>query len=261
MTSNGTALITGASAGLGAAYADRLAKRGYDLVLVARSEDKLRELAASLPGHAEVIAADVTVEADVARVEARLRDEDVSLFVNNAGMGWISPVIDAEPAALAQVIDLNVTAFTRLDQVAAQAFAARGAGTIVNIASVVGSVLQLPGMATYAATKAYVLAFTQVLAAELAETGVRVQAVLPGALATELWEKSGLPLAHLDEQTVMTVDDAVDAALAGLDAGELITIPSLPDAAHWHAFEAARQTLVPNMSRREPAERYRTVNA
>ena len=254
MTSNGTALITGASAGLGAAYADRLAKRGYDLVLVARGEDKLRELAASLPVKTEVIAADLTIEADIARVEARLRD-GISLFVNNAGMGLVRPVIDAEAAAVQQVIDLNVTAFTRLDQVAAQAFAARGDGTIVNIASVV-PILQLPGMATYVATKAYVLAFTQVLAAELAETGVRIQAVLPGALATELWDKSGLPLAHLDEQIVMTVDDAVDAALAGLDAGELITIPSLPDAAHWDAYEAARLTLAPNMSRREPAERY-----
>jgi uncharacterized protein len=257
MTSNGTALITGASAGLGAAYADRLAKRGYDLVLVARGEDKLRELAASLPGNAEVIAADLTIEADIARVEARLREDDVSLFVNNAGMGWVSPVVDAEPAALARVIDLNVTAFTRLDQVVAKAFAARGTGTIVNIASSVGPVLQMPGMATYGATKAYVLAFTQVLAAELAETGVRLQVVLPGALATEWWDKSGLPLARLDEEIVMTVDDAVDAALAGLDAGELITIPSLPDVAHWDAFEAARKTLVPHVSRRESAERYR----
>src|SRR3954454_19607405 len=98
------ALITGASAGLGAAYANRLAKRGYDLVLVARSEDKLRELAASLPVETEVIAADLTVEADVARVEARLRD-GISLFVNNAGMGLVRPVIDAEAAALQQVID------------------------------------------------------------------------------------------------------------------------------------------------------------
>jgi uncharacterized protein len=257
MTSNGTALITGASAGLGAAYADRLAKRGYDLVLVARSEDKLRELAATLPVNVEVLVADVTVDADVARVEARLRD-GISLFVNNAGMSVASPVIDADPSALAQVIDLNVTAFTRLDQVAAKAFAERGDGTIVNIASVV-PILQLQGMATYVATKAYVLAFTQVLAAELADSGVRIQAVLPGAVATEMWDKSGYPLAALDEEIVMTVDDAVDAALAGLDAGELITIPSLPDAAHWDAFEAARQTLVPNMSRREPAERYRVA--
>jgi uncharacterized protein len=254
MTSNGTALITGASAGLGAAYADRLAKRGYDLVLVARGEEKLRELAATLETNVEVIAADLTVEADVARVESRLR-EDVSLFVNNAGMGWVSPVVDADFATLAQVIDLNVTAFTRLDQVAAQAFAARGEGTIVNIASVV-PISQPAGMTTYTATKAYVLTFTQMLAAELAGTGVRVQAVLPGALATELWEKSGLPLAHLPAEIVMTVDDAVDAALAGLDAGELFTIPSLPDAAHWDAFEAARLTLAPNMSLRDPAQRY-----
>jgi short-subunit dehydrogenase len=257
MTSNGTALITGASAGLGAVYADRLAKRGYDLVLVARGEDNLRELAAKLPGNAEVLAADLTVDADLARVEARLAKDDVTFFVNNAGIGWVSPVVDAAPADLGKVIDLNVTAFTRLDQVAAKSFAARGTGTIVNVGSVVGTVLQLPGMATYAATKAYVVTFTQVLAAELADTGVRVQAVMPGAVATELWDKSGYPLTNLDAETVMTVDHAVDAALAGLDAGELITIPSLPDAAHWDAFEAARLTLAPNMSRREPAERYR----
>src|ERR1700754_3321109 len=106
MTSNGTALITGASAGLGAVYADRLAKRGYDLVLVARSEDKLRELAAKLPGNVEVLAADLTVDADLARVEERLRGEDVSLLVNNAGMGWVSPVVAADLSDLGKVIDL-----------------------------------------------------------------------------------------------------------------------------------------------------------
>jgi short-subunit dehydrogenase len=257
MTSNGTALITGASAGVGAAYAERLAARGYDLVLVARGEAKLRELADSLPVRTEVLAADLTDPADLARVEARLRAGDITFFVNNAGMSWASPVVDADPSVLETVIALNVTAFTRLEQAAAAAFAGRGAGTIVNVGSVVGPVLQLPGMATYAGTKAYVLAFTQVLAAELAESGVRLQAVLPGALATELWDKSGLPLEHLDQGIVMTVDDAVDAAFAGLDAGELITIPSLGDAAHWHAFDAARETLVPHMSRQEPAERYR----
>jgi short-subunit dehydrogenase len=250
------ALITGAAAGLGAAYADRLATRGYDLVLVARGEAKLRELAATLPVDVEVLPADLTVAEDVARVEARLRADDISLFVNNAGMGSVSPLLDADPATLTQLIDLNVTAFTRLDQVAAQAFVARGAGTIVNIASVV-PIGQPAGMTTYTATKAYVLTFTQMLAAELADTGVRIQAVLPGALATELWDKSGLPLSNLPEEIVMTVDDAVDAALAGLDAGELITIPSLPDAAHWDAYEAARLHMVPNVSRREPAERYR----
>jgi short-subunit dehydrogenase len=250
------ALITGASAGLGAAYADRLAARGYDLVLVARGEAKLRELAATLPVDVEVLPADLTVAEDVARVEARLRADDVSLFVNNAGMGSVSPLLHADPATLTQLIDLNVTAFTRLDQVAAQAFVARGAGTIVNIASVV-PIGQPAGMTTYTATKAYVLTFTQMLAAELADTGVRIQAVLPGALATELWDKSGLPLSNLPAEIVMTVDDAVDAALAGLDAGELITIPSLPDAAHWDAYEAARLHMAPNVSRREPAERYR----
>jgi uncharacterized protein len=246
------ALITGASAGIGAAYADRLAKRGYDLVLVARSEDKLREVAASLPTSAEILVADLTKADDVERVAARLADVDVDLFVNNAGTSYASPVADADPAELQRVIDLNVSAFTRL----AQAYAARRDGTLINIASVV-PILQLANMATYTASKAYVLTFTQVLAAELADAPIRIQAVLPGAVGTELWDKSGLPLVHLDPEIVMSIDHAVDAALAGLDAGELVTIPSLPDAADWEAYEAARATLVPNMSRRLPADRYR----
>src|SRR5262245_27855394 len=241
------ALITGASSGLGAAYADRLARRGYDLVLVARSEDKLREVAASLPTEVEVLPADLTVAADVERVAARLADVD--LFVNNAGTSYASPVADADPAELQRVIDLNVSAFTRL----AQAFAARREGTLVNIASVV-PIMHLLGMATYTASKAYALTFTQVLAAE--QPGMRIQAVLPGAVGTGLWDKSGFPLANLDAEIVMPIDDAVDAALAGLDAGEQITILSLPDLADWEAYEAARLALVPNMSRREPAERY-----
>jgi short-subunit dehydrogenase len=243
------ALITGASAGLGAAYADRLAKRGHDLILVARGEDKLRELAARLPVDAEVLVADLTVPADVERVAARL--DEVDVFVNNAGMSYASPVADADPAELQRVIDLNVSAFTRL----AQAFAARREGTLINIASVV-PILHLEGMAAYTASKAYALTFTQVLAAELAGTNMRIQAVLPGAVGTELWDKSGFPLANLDPEIVMPIADAVDAALAGLDAGELITILSLPDAADWEAYEAARLALVPNMSRRRPAERY-----
>src|SRR4051794_33389413 len=242
------ALITGASAGIGAAYADRLAKRGYELVLVARGEDKLRELAASLPTQVEVLPADLTVAADVERVAARLADID--LFVNNAGMSYASPVAAADPAELQKVIDLNVSAFTRL----AQAYAARRTGTLINIASVM-PILHLLGMATYTASKAYALTFTQVLAAE--QPDMRIQAVMPGAVGTELWDKSGHPLANLDPEIVMSIDDVVDAALAGLDAGELITIPSLPDSSHWDAYEAARLTLVPNMSRREPAERYR----
>jgi short-subunit dehydrogenase len=244
------ALITGASAGLGAVYADRLARRGYDLVLVARSEDKLRALAETLPTRVEVLPADLTVPADVERVAARLADID--LFVNNAGTSYASPVAAADPGELQKVIDLNVSAFTRL----AQAYAARREGTLVNIASVV-PILHPAGMATYTASKAYALTFTQVLAAE--QPDLRIQAVLPGAVGTELWDKSGFPLTNLDPETVMSIDDAVDAALAGLDAGELITILSLPDRADWDAYEAARLALVPNISRREPAERYRVT--
>src|SRR4029079_146141 len=139
------------------------------------------------------------------------------VFVNNAGMSYASPVADADPDELQRGIDLNVSAFTRL----AQAYAARRTGTLVNIASVV-PILHLQGMAAYTASKAYALTFTQVLAAE--QPDMRIQAVLPGAVGTELWDKSGFPLANLDPETVMSIDDAVDAALAGLDAGRLIPI-------------------------------------
>jgi short-subunit dehydrogenase len=244
------ALITGASAGIGAAYADRLAARGYDLILVARSEDRLDELAATLPTRTEVLPADLTEPADLERVASRLAEAD--LFVNNAGMSYSSLVADADPAQLQKLIDLNVSAFTRL----AQAYAARRSGTLVNIASVM-PILQLPGSATYTASKAYVLVFTQVLAAE--HPDMRIQVVLPGAVATELWDRSGRPLSSLDPEIVMAAGDAVDAALAGLDAGEAVTILSLPDRADWDAFEAARLALAPNMSKREPAERYRVT--
>ena len=240
------ALITGASAGLGAAYADRLAERGYDLVLVARSEDKLRELADSLPTEVEVLAADLTVAADVERVAARLADVD--LFVNNAGMSYASPVADADPAELQRVIDLNVSAFTRL----AQAFAARRAGHAGQHR--LGRADPAPRgdgrLHREQGLRAHVHAGAGGRARR--QPAMRIQAVLPGAVGTELWDKSGFPLANLDPEIVMPIGDAVDAALAGLDAGELITILSLPDAADWEAYEAARLALVPNMSRRRP---------
>ena len=252
MTSNGTALITGASSGLGAAYAERLAARGYDLLLVARRGDAMRE---RFPA-AEVLEADLTRAGDLARVEARLReDASITVLVNNAGVGLVAPFVDADPARLTSMIELNVTALTRLSH----AFAARGAGTLINVGSITPLAL-LQGMAAYNGTKAYVNVFTETLAAEL--PGLRIQAVLFGAVGTEMWDKSGLPLEHLDAEIVMPIDDAVDAALAGLDAGELVTIPALPEVADWEAHEATRLALTPNLSRREPAARYQvTVRA
>ncbi|SHF29717.1 hypothetical protein SAMN02745157_2134 [Kaistia soli DSM 19436] len=255
----GVALVTGASSGIGAVYADRLAERGYDLLLVARDKRRLATLAAEIGAktgrHVDVLAADLTSKSDLAAVEARLRsDPSITVLVNNAGIAGGGPLAAADPDAMERMIDLNVVALTRLALAAAPGFVARGAGTIVNIGSVVPLIPEsFPGI--YGSTKAYVLHFSQSLHAELSGQGVRVQAVLPGATATEIWERSGLSLESLPPEIVMPTGAMVDAALAGLDQGEIVTIPALPDAADWQAFEAARLALAPNLSRRESAKR------
>jgi hypothetical protein len=260
----GTAVITGASAGIGAVYADRLARRGYDLILVARDRARLADLATRLSAgtgrRAEVLAADLTRKADLLRVEERLRsDAGVTLLVNNAGFGAATPLMDSDPATLESMIQLNVVAPTRLARAVVAGFVARGNGTIINIASIVAVTPELLNGATYGGTKAYVVNFTQALHQELGAKHVRVQAVLPGVTRTEFWETYGLPLKHLPEEIVMSAEEMVDAALSGLDQGELITIPSLPDAREWDAFNSARVALGRNLSRNHAADRYKVA--
>lgn len=255
----GTALITGASTGIGAVYADRLAKRGYNLILVARSQEKLSEVAARLKATGrsiETMAADLTKKEDVQRVAERLRtDATITALVNNAGTASVSKLLDAKIDELESMINLNVTALTRLALAALPGFVARKNGLLINIASVVALAPELLN-GTYSGTKAYVVNFTQALNNEVEGKGVTVQAVLPGATATPLWEKAGHPVEHLPSEIVMTADDMVDASLAGLDRHEVITIPSLPDIADWEKYEAARTALGPNLSRQKPAARY-----
>jgi len=264
-SSKGTALITGASSGIGAIYADRLARRGYDLILVARDRERLGAVAKGLTDETgrsvEIIGADLNNKPDLARVEQALRtDASITMLVNNAGVAATSTLLESDVDKMDEMITLNVRALTRLTYAAAPGLVARGGGTIINIASIVGVRPEaLNGV--YGGTKAFVLALSMSLQKELAEKNVRVQAVLPGATATDLWGKAGLPVEHLPSEIVMPADDMVDAALAGLDQGELITIPSLPDAADWEAYEAARQKLIPNLSHRVPAARYRAAAA
>jgi len=238
----GTALITGASAGIGAIYADRLAKRGYDLILVARNQSRLAALAQRLKNETsrsvETIAADLNDKADLARIETTLRtNASITLLVNNAGVGAAAPLLNSDVEKMDEMIRLNVGALTRLTYAAVPGFVTRGGGTIVNIASIVAiSPETLNGV--YGGSKAFVLALSQSLQHELAQKGVRVQAVLPGATATEFWDIAGLPVSNLRAGTVMSAEDLVDAALAGLDQGEIVTIPSLPDKAEWDGYEA-----------------------
>jgi len=259
-SSKGTALITGASTGIGAVYADRLAKRGYDLILVARSLDKLNEVAKQIQSttgrKVQTLQADLTIPTDIQRVADRLTaDNSITALINNAGIASASKLLESDPNYLDQMIQLNVTALTRLALAAATAFAARANGLIINIGSVVALAPELLN-GTYSGTKAYVQNFSTSLKNELVDKGITVQVVLPGATATPLWDKAGVPIHNLPAEWVMTTEDMVDASLAGLDQGEFATIPALPDAADFEAYEKARLALAPNLSHNKPADRY-----
>jgi len=262
---NGTALITGASSGIGKVYADRLAHRGYDLILVARDKERLDALAAKLTAEAgvkvEVLQADLTARNDLLKVEQRLRDDaSITLLLNNAGLGGNGPIASADVDGMEKIIQLNVIAVTRLAAAAAHVFSARKNGAIINVGSVLGVAPErFPG--NYPATKAYVLALSQSLNAELGETGIKIQAVLPGATRTEIWERSGLDVNALPAEMLMEVDEMVDAALAGFDQGELVTIPSLPNASDWQTADTARLNLAPNLSHNKAADRYKVGQA
>lgn len=256
---NKTALITGASSGIGALYADRLARRGYDLILVARNKSRLEQVAMRLRSETgrqvQLIQADLAQPAQSALVEQILADGGIDLLVNNAGVGAVTPLLQSNLNDMLAMIELNVTALTRLTYAAVPAFVRQGHGTLINIASIVAVGPEILN-GVYGASKAYVLALTQSLQHELAAQGIRVQAVLPGATATDFWAAAGLPHEQLPAEIVMSTADMVDAALAGLDAGEVVTIPPLQDGADWDQFEQARKALSQRFGHTKPGARY-----
>lgn len=256
----GTALVTGASSGIGAIYADRLARRGHDLVLVARDAARLGALAERLRAETgrrvEVIAADLGQAAQRAAVEQRLRDDaSLTLLVNNAGIGTHTKLLESDVDQMSHMIELNVNALTRLTYAAVPGFIARGRGAVINISSIVAIAPELLN-GVYGGSKAFVTAFSQSLQHELGAQGLRVQAVLPGATATEFWARGGLAVEQLPKEWVMSAQALVDAALVGFDRGELITVPSLHDDAPLKAYEAARQQMSGQLSSSTPAPRY-----
>lgn len=253
-----TALITGASAGIGAVYARRFASRGYDLVLVARSMDKLEDLAAELGAahgvNVEFIVADLTKPDQLQAVSDRLSGGDVDVLLNNAGAALLGTFETANAASMEKLLALNVTAPTLLASAAIPGMVKRGSGAIINLGSVVSLMPQyFPGI--YSATKSYMLTLSMGLAAEVGPKGVYVQAVLPAATRTEIWEKAGADLSQIPN--VMEVDDLVDAALVGFDRREAVTIPPLADVGLWDALEQAR-AVFPSGLGGAPAERYRS---
>jgi uncharacterized protein len=251
-------LITGASSGIGATYADRFARRGHELVLVARDEARMHALARRLEEQTsvtvEVVRADLTSTPDLARVVARLReDERIGVLVNNAGMAAHGTFAEPDVEGIERLLQLNVVALTRLVTAVVPRYLRQGGGRIINIASVVALAPELP-LGAYGATKAYVLALSQNLQNELGPRGIYVQAVLPAATRTEIWERSGRDANKLG--AVMDVEEMVDAALVGFDQREAVTLPSLPNADQWHAFDAARRAMLPNFGNAHAAARY-----
>lgn len=261
MSSEPAVLITGASTGIGAVYAERFARRGRDLVLVARDRARLEALAERLQRETgvsvDVLKADLTEPADLAAVEIRLSEDGrIGVLVNNAGASAPGGFLDQGPEGAARQIALNIAALTRLSAAVAPRFVRAGGGAIVNVGSVVGLIPEF-GMAVYGASKAFVLHLSQALDIELGPKGVYVQAVLPAAVRTEIWARAGKDVNALP--AVMEADALVDAALVGFDRREKVTIPSLPDLGQWEAFEAARKAMTPNFLQVRPAERYRAV--
>jgi short-subunit dehydrogenase len=258
MSINETVLITGASTGIGATYAERFAQRGHNLVLVARDKNRLDALSSRLSekyGVAiDVIQADLTQITDLATVEARLRDDaSIGILVNNAGAAQSGSFIEQSTDSVTNLVALNTTALVRLASAIAPRLAQAGNGAIINIGSVVGLAPEF-GMTVYGATKAFVLFLSQGLSLELSPKGVYVQAVLPAATRTEIWERAGIDINTLSE--IMDVGDLVDAALVGFDRREPVTIPPLKDAGRWDALQAARQGLLSEIRQSEVAERY-----
>ncbi len=258
----GTAVVTGASSGIGKVYADRLAARGYDLLLVARRKDRLHVISKDLESRhgirAESFVADLASPDGLsATVQKIVTDSSITLLVNNAGFSQVGSLTDISEEMMASMIALNITAVTKLTIAVLPGFQKRGSGTIINITSGVGFA-PLAWVPVYGPTKAYVLNFTQVLQQQLAETGIRVQLVAPAVTVSEGWDVVGISMSTLDPATVMTTEDCVDAAMSGLDAGELITIPSLHDDSVLRSFETSSDALLKAMmSTGQPAPRYR----
>ena len=258
-----TARLTGASAGIGAAYADRLAARGHDLVLVARDEQRLTAMAEQISRQygvrVEVLPADLTHAADLMRVEARLRDDaGIDLLVNNAGIATPGSFASPDMDALHRLIQLNITAVVRLTGAVVPRFLAQGGGSIVNLSSILALAPELLA-GVYPATKSFVLTFSRALQLELGPRGIYVQVVLPAGTRTEIWERSGM--ARIDTSRMMDAGELVDAALVGFDRKEPVTIPPLPDEGQWQAFEQARKAMVPNFRQQHPAARYQRASA
>jgi short-subunit dehydrogenase len=256
----GTAVVTGATGGVGALYAAGLAERGYDLLLSGRQQKALDAVAEAVKQRADVkvdtLVANLAEAEDLARVEARISsDPAITALVNNAGAASFGPFAKLSSEALDETTAVNIVALTRLTRAVLPGLLARGAGSIINVASVL-AFHQWPEFGVYNASKAYVVSFSQALQGEVAGTGVLVQVVVPPAVDTDFWNRAGLPVSNLPAGAVMKPQQLVDAALKGLDRRESWVFPSLPEQAVWDDYEKTRQALVGGLMNGALAARY-----
>jgi short-subunit dehydrogenase len=256
----GTAVVTGATGGLGALYAAGLAERGYDLLLVGRQQQTLDAVAKAVKQKANVkvdsIVANLAEAKGLARVEARISsDPAITALINSATAVTFSPLAKLASQALDETIAVNITALTRLTHAVLPGLLARGAGAIVNFASVL-AFHPWPEFSVYNASKAYVVSFSQALQGVVAGKGVLVQVVTPPAVDTNFWNQAGLPVSNLPAGAVMKPQHLVDAALSGLDRGESWVFPSLAEQTLWDDHQKTRQALVGGLMNGAPAARY-----
>lgn len=261
MSHSDLAVITGASSGIGAAFATRLAQRGHDLVIVARRQDRLANLAAQLRSEygiaVEQIVADLGRADDLARVESHVAQIPTTMLINNAGIGALGPTSSVSADAQDELIRVNIIALTRLSLAAVGRFRAAGRGTLINIASVL-SLMPSAGGGAYSGSKAYVLNFTRSLSQELAGSGIGVHAVLPGPVRTEFFSSQGLNDSVFPDSAFVSAEELVDAALSGVAQGEDVITPTLGSIDVWRNFEAARSAYLGKVMSGSIAERYRT---
>lgn len=239
----GLAIVTGASSGIGAVYADRLAARGHDLLLVARREERLKQIAHDLQERhgvdVQTATADLADPTDLDRIETLVQHSSPTVVINNAGVGGLGATDAISADRIENIVRLNVSALSRLSHAALAGFRSRGTGTLVNIGSVI-AFSPSPNAAAYSGSKAYVLNFTRSLQAEYADTAIRIQLVQPGPIHTEFFTAAGTTDSIFPENTFLTAEQLVDAALAGLDGGELVTTPTVADSGIWEELENAR---------------------
>jgi uncharacterized protein len=258
MKQDGVFVVTGASSGIGAVYADRLAARGHDLIVVARREARLAALAAQIRQRhgrdVRILAADLADNDDLKRVQQSIRDTgNLAGIVNAAGLGALGLSASIDPSALESMIKVNILALTQLSMAAAHQLRAAGRGAIINVGSIV-ALMPVPGAGGYSGSKAYVLNFTRALHAELSPSGIVAQAVMPGPVRTEFGDTP----APFPDALFMTPEALVDAALHALDHGETICFPTLHALDAWQHFESARGLLVKAVTQSGlPAARYR----